>query len=113
MIVILDPANQKRILELEYRRQNDFYQAMLSETAAYAEVDVESGHLMKAGGLWGECIPSNGSQREPFHKITEKGTLKNTLPENRDEYRSYLDIENMKKQYREGRHTRKYCFQRI
>lgn len=113
VIVILDPANQKRILELEYRRQNDFYQAMLSETAAYAEVDVESGHLMKAGGLWGECIPSNGSQREPFHKITEKGILKNTLPENRDEYRSYLDIENMKKQYREGRHTRKYSFQRI
>lgn len=69
---------------------------MLSETAAYAEVDVESGCLMKAGGLWEEYFSDKGCQRESFSKIVECGILQNAIPENREEYRSYLDIENMK-----------------
>lgn len=93
------------------KKEKDFYQAMLSETAAYAEVDVERGCLMKAGGLWEEYFSDKGCQRESFSQIVECGILQNTLPENREEYRSYLDIENMKKQYREGNYTRKYCFQ--
>lgn len=93
------------------KKEKDFYQAMLSETAAYAEVDVERGCLMKAGGLWEEYFSDKGCQRESFSQIVECGILQNTLPENREEYRSYLDIENMKKQYQEGNYTRKYCFQ--
>lgn len=93
------------------KKEKNFYQAMLSETAAYAEVDVESGCLMKAGGLWEEYFSDKGCQRESFSKIVECGILQNAIPENREEYRSYLDIENMKKQYREGNYTRKYCFQ--
>lgn len=93
------------------KKEKDFYRAMLSETAAYAEVDVESGCLMKAGGLWEEYFSDKGCQRESFSKIVECGILQNAIPENREEYRSYLDIENMKKQYREGNYTRKYCFQ--
>lgn len=93
------------------KKEKDFYRAMLSETAAYAEVDVESGCLMKAGGLWEEYFSDKDCQRESFSKIVECGILQNAIPENREEYRSYLDIENMKKQYWKGNHTRKYCFQ--
>lgn len=103
-------TNQGFIVETA-KKEKDFYQAMLSETAAYAEVDVERGCLMKAGGLWEEYFSVQGCQRESFSQIVEYGILQNTLPENRGEYRSYLDIENMKKQYREGNYTRKYCFQ--
>lgn len=103
-------TNQGFIVETA-KKEKDFYQAMLSETAAYAEVDVERGCLMKAGGLWEEYFSDKGCQRESFSQIVECGILQNTLPENREEYRSYLDIENMKKQYREGNYTRKYCFQ--
>lgn len=103
-------TNQGFIVETA-KKEKDFYQAMLSETAAYAEVDVERGCLMKAGGLWEEYFSAKGCQRESFSQIVECGILQNTLPENREEYRSYLDIENMKKQYREGNYTRKYCFQ--
>ena len=103
-------TNQGFIVETA-KKEKDFYQAMLSETAAYAEVDVERGCLMEAGGLWEEYFSDKGCQRESFSQIVECGILQNTLPENREEYRSYLDIENMKKQYQEGNYTRKYCFQ--
>ena len=52
ILVLLDRADQERILELENMRIRDFYHASLSETIAYAEVDLESGQLKAAGGLW-------------------------------------------------------------
>lgn len=52
ILVLLDRADQERILQLENMRIRDFYHASLSETIAYAEVDLESGQLKAAGGLW-------------------------------------------------------------
>ena len=52
LLVLVEPAEQERTMELEYTKKSDFYEAMLSETAAYAEVDMESKSFMKTGGLW-------------------------------------------------------------
>lgn len=52
VIVILEPAGSERVLELEFMRMHRFYQALLSDSIAYAEVDLESGQLMSVGGLW-------------------------------------------------------------
>ena len=52
VIVLLEPAGTERVMELEYMRMRRFYQALLSESIAYAEVDLESGQLKSAGGLW-------------------------------------------------------------
>ena len=54
MLVLLDRADQERVLQLENMRIRDFYQASLSETIAYAEADLESGQLKAAGGLWAD-----------------------------------------------------------
>ena len=46
-----------------------FYEAMLSETVAFAEVDVESGELKASGGLWKfymeECRKKKGTVSFP------------------------------------------------
>lgn len=55
MVVILDPAKQERAMELEFLRQKDFYRAILSESIAYAEIDMESHEILAAGGLWEPC----------------------------------------------------------
>lgn len=52
ILVLLDPADQERVLELENMRLRDFYQASLSESVAYAEVDLESRQIRTAGGIW-------------------------------------------------------------
>lgn len=52
ILVLLNPANQERRMELECQRLKDFYKASLAETIAYAEVDLESGQLQDIGGIW-------------------------------------------------------------
>ena len=52
ILVLLDAADRERVLQLEILRLQDFYQASLSDSIAYAEVDLESGQLKTAGGLW-------------------------------------------------------------
>lgn len=54
VLVLLDAADQERVLQLENMRIRDFYHASLGETIAYAEVDLESGQMKEAGGLWAD-----------------------------------------------------------
>ncbi len=54
VLVLLDAVDQERVLQLENMRIRDFYQASLGDTIAYAEVDLESGQLKGAGGLWAD-----------------------------------------------------------
>lgn len=52
IVVQLNVANQERVMELESMRIKEFYRASLSETIAYAELDLESGYAHEVGGLW-------------------------------------------------------------
>lgn len=52
VVVTLEPVGRERSLELENMRLSRFYQAMLSESIGYAEVDLESGQLKSVGGIW-------------------------------------------------------------
>ncbi len=52
ILVLLDAADQERVLQLENMRIREFYHASLSEAIAYAEMDLEGGQLKAAGGLW-------------------------------------------------------------
>lgn len=68
ILVLLDPTNQERLIELESIRLRDFYHASLAESVAYAEVDLESGQLLAAGGLWEAYLDScHGKQRNFLH----------------------------------------------
>lgn len=62
ILVLLDAADQERVLELENMRIRDFYRASLSESIAYAEIDLESYHIRAAGGLW------TGYESKPLKK---------------------------------------------
>lgn len=112
IIVILDPTNQKRTLELEYMRKNDFYHAILSEAVAYAEVDVESGHLMEAGGLWESYITEIRSRTGFFEYMVKKNLDDVIWQEDREEYRKFLNLDSMKEEFIKGNPTRKLCFRR-
>ena len=48
----MDFSDIKRDMGQKYIWKSAFYEAMLSETVAFAEVDVESGELKASGGLW-------------------------------------------------------------
>ena len=65
----LDFSDIKRDMGQKYIWKSAFYEAMLSETVAFAEVDVESGELKASGGLWKfymeECRKKKGTVSFP------------------------------------------------
>lgn len=55
--------------EHEYMRQKEFYKALLSETVAYAEIDMESQHIISLGGLWIDYADEKSIQENDFFQI--------------------------------------------
>ncbi|MDO5417627.1 MAG: diguanylate cyclase [Lachnospiraceae bacterium] len=106
IVVLLDPANQERALQLEYMRKVDFYESMLSETIAYAEVDVESGHLKTSGGLWGDYADQSRRQDESFNQIIGRSIRQFVLPEYVEDCLQLLDTRQMRAMCQSGRHIR-------
>ena len=112
VIVQLESADQQRALELKYMRKTDFYEAMLSETVAYAEVDVESGHLTKSGGLWKQYETECLKNTEDFVWVFQKYGDLLVSEEDKEQYKQYLNIDYMRKMYEKGISTQKYSFRR-
>lgn len=97
--VLMDPADQERAIELEYMKKTDFYEALLSETVAHAEIDVESGHIMEAAGLW--AFVQSKDQEQDFESIVQQQMRSDQIfCEDRELYESYMDLSYMKEMYK-------------
>lgn len=112
MIVSLDPANQERAMELEYMRQQDFYQAILSETIAYAEIDMESQQMLRAGGLWLPYMNDTIYEKNYIDILTQYKDLL-IHPEDVEAYEQFLDIAIMRELMWNKKDTSKLEFRRL
>lgn len=110
IVVLMESAGHERAMELEYMRKSVFYEAMLSETVAYAEVDVESGRLTTSGGFWAHYVDQN--RIENFNDVIERYVDSVVYPEDNLEYRKYLNMNHMKEMYKKGVKNQKYSFRR-
>lgn len=113
IMVLVDPAQQERAMELEYMRKSDFYEAMLSETAAYAEIDLESGRFMMTGGLWAEYGDQAVADKERFEERFKHHIDSVVHPEDVAEYEEHINMGNLKRMYDKGIRTQKYNFRRL
>lgn len=106
--VLMDPANEERNIELTYIRKSNFYQALLSETAAHAEIDVESGHVVDSSGLW--KFHQTDCQRKNIHfnESMQTQALSLIYPEDQALYQKYLNLPYMKKMYKQGIPSREF-----
>lgn len=89
MVVILDPAKQERAMELEFMRQKDFYQAILSEKIAYAEIDMESHRILSAGGLWCSYVDNDRNYEELLRQYGDRMVH----PEDARAYRRFISAD--------------------
>jgi hypothetical protein len=80
VVAVVEPTGKERVRELENMRIRRFYQVLLSETIAYAEVDLESGQLKTIGGLWSNYAQDYRSNTSRFFSILEQ-RLANYLSE--------------------------------
>lgn len=112
IVVLLEPVGDERSKELEFARISDFYNAILSETIAYAEVDVESGELMKSDGLWADYEAEAHQLGLPFTELMKRHMANVVYPKDVGTYQGYLNLENIKKMYYNKEMTKKWTFRR-
>ena len=112
ILVLLDPANQQRLLELENLRLRDFYHASLSEAVAYAEVDLESGQLQAAGGLWEEFMTRDWQEEGSFlaflsRQVRQTGQLPEEAPGDLWLFQDQVDWPAV---FRRGERTQRFTY---
>ena len=88
--ITLEASGRERIAELENRRKMDFYEAMLSETIAYAEIETVSGRVQTAGGFWMEYENECRQEDKPFTEIFYRHLEQTVAPEDVEQCRRFF-----------------------
>ena len=111
-IAVLEPIGSERVMELEYMRMRKFYHTLLSETIAYAEVELPSGELKSVGGIWRIYEHECQSTSRRFLDILAE-SLSSALPD--------ADVTLLKQCqqadtwtdcFRQGNVSQRYCYRR-
>lgn len=113
VLVLIDPTKQERALELEYMRQGEFYHAILSEKEAYAEIDIESGRIISAGGCWSNYKYESEQKEQDFVEIFLGHADEFLHPEDRESFEAFMSVEYMKDLLRAGKNIDKLEIRRL
>lgn len=113
MLVMLNPAENERALELRYQRQKDFYKAILSEKIMYIEIDMESQRIVKAGGQRAEYISALEHSTQTYEQILNKHKDLYVHPDDVDAFAQFLSKDTMLQLLRDGKNTGKLQYRSI
>ena len=112
IVVVVEPTGAERVKELESIRRYRFYQALLSETVAYAEVDLESGQLKSLGGVWLEYEQDYSRNSNHFAAVLEQRLLGYLSPEEVLAFRRCCSRDGWEEMFQKGESRQCFCYQR-
>ena len=112
VVAVVEPTGPERVKELENMRTRRFYQVLLSETIAYAEVDLESGQLMSIGGIWDNYAQDYRHSTEHFLSVMERRLARYLSPEDLAEFRRYRDPRNWDELFQDQVSSRAFSYRR-
>lgn len=112
IVAILEPAGSERVMELEFMRMHRFYQALLSDTIAYAEVDLESGQLMSVGGLWRSFQQDYRTTSRHFIDVLREQLSRYLSRDELAPLSSYQDPACWKERFDQGRTSDRFRYRR-
>lgn len=96
----------------KYIWKSVFYYAMLSGTAAFAEVELANGELRTSGGLWKSYMGECRDHKEKFVTFLERKTGEEVHPEDADGVRRFIQEELGSDRHTDGILTKRLCFRR-
>ncbi|MGN0482166.1 MAG: EAL domain-containing protein [Lachnospiraceae bacterium] len=103
-------VSENKTLQRATLRRNDFYSAVLKELAAYAEVDLQTGILTDAGGIWSDYKPDLDKDTCSLDTLFEQQIWMTVLPEDSKLCQQNLTLENFKQAFQEGTDTLSFQF---
>lgn len=93
-------------------RHMEFYRAMLTETIAYSEFDMDELRILASGGLWSAYERESARTGKSFIELLERNLVDVVLPKDIELCRSYLQVGKITRMYEAGRLTEKTQFKR-
>lgn len=112
LIISLYPIMDNQPAQMKYIRKDDYYHAMLSETVAYIELDLDSELIQNSGGLWGGYETALEERGLSFRSLIQKYAGMVVSPEDADTYLHMLNPDVMRSNFNEGQTTTTYQFRR-
>lgn len=96
---------------LQHMRQTEMYKAILSETIAYAEVDLETRKILDCGGLWDNYQSENLMKDNNYDEILTFYKDELIYPEDIEIYCQFFDFD-MDEKINETNKTKKLQYRR-
>ena len=112
IVAVVEPTGSERVRELENMRIRRFYQVLLSETIAHAEVDLESGQLKSIGGLWSDYEQDYRRNTRHFLSVLEQQLSNYLSEEDLAEFRRYRDPRNWDELFQRQVSSRTFSYRR-
>ena len=110
MVVSVEPIGAQRVQQLGALRVQRFYHAVLSETTAHAEVDLESGQLLSVGGLWRELSQDYRNHSDHFIRTLQDRLAPYLSPEDLTLLDDYLSRERCSILLEHNTEARRFVF---
>ncbi|MCM1104175.1 MAG: diguanylate cyclase [Clostridium sp.] len=99
-------------IKRQYVRKEDFYQAILSETSAYAEVDMDTGMMLSGGGFWEKYLTIGRQQHLTFQRMQDAYARDVVAEEDYKNYYSHINVDHVRQSYEDGAATVNLQFRR-
>lgn len=112
MLVTLDSKAEEQDSHLQYLRRDDFYQTVLSETAAYLEIDLENDQILGGGGLWKGYMRDSFANGCRFQELIDKYMPHVVPKEFQKGYYERMNLNHMRESYQLGQPTMYYQYRR-
>lgn len=92
LVGIIENINQEKESALNYLNETQFYQAILSEKDAYAQVDATDNKIMKIGGMWN--LYNEVIEKISYSELIQQFIFKVVHPDDRKQYFEIMQCTN-------------------
>lgn len=89
---VLENITQQKEMLIQYLNETQFYQAMLVEKAAFAQVDITMNHCTRFGGMWN--LYNEVIDTLTYSELIEEFINKVVHPEDRKQYLEIMQRDN-------------------
>lgn len=112
VLVLVEPIGTEHTQEVEYKRMRRFYQVLLAEAIAYAEVDLDRDELQATGGVW-RCYEKEylHTGRHFFQELS-RALSQSLSPEEMQLLHGYTDPAAREKLFADGNISHRFYYRR-
>ena len=113
LIISLYPIQENQKVQLQYVRKDDFYQAMLSETAAHLELNLTTGKIDNSSGIWMPYAEKCQKSGSSFQGLIDEYADSVIHPADCESFRRLIDVSHIREACHDENTNLHYQYRRL